>query len=228
MKVNVRKMLISVFAGVLIICLATAAVQAVSSLPESIRSEVAHGNCGAQGDNITWTLYSDGELVICGSGEMKDYSSVMPAPWSNYAENIYSAKISEGVTQIGEYAFAGTWLMRKVSLPGTLVAVGTRAFDNGGLAELELPEKLETIGKEAFSSCEITNVEIPSSVRTIGDGAFFYCDLESIVIPQSVEYVGDNAFAGCFSLVSAEYDATSTQMGNDVFADCLSLSVNVG
>lgn len=32
------------------------------------------GNCGANGDNVTWELSDDGTLTISGSGKMKDYS----------------------------------------------------------------------------------------------------------------------------------------------------------
>lgn len=227
MKVNMKKVITSVLAGALFIGLATAAVQAVSSIPSTVRSEVAYGSCGDKGDNITWVLYDDGELILSGNGKIRDYSCVLAAPWSAYAENIYSLELGEGITEIGEYAFAGTWLMKRVSLPGTLTVIGTAAFDNGGVAELELPEGLEYIGDRAFGSCEFTTLEIPSSVRTIGERAFYYCDLESIVIPQSVEYVGDNAFACCFSLVSVQFDSQTTQMGAAVFEDCLSLSVIV-
>ena len=33
------------------------------------RTIVDSGECGAQGDNVIWTLYDDGELVISGEGE---------------------------------------------------------------------------------------------------------------------------------------------------------------
>ena len=36
-------------------------------------TEVASGTCGANGDNLTWTLDSDGTLTISGSGAMADY-----------------------------------------------------------------------------------------------------------------------------------------------------------
>ena len=36
---------------------------------------IASGECGKNGDNLTWVLTVDGTLTISGSGEMKDYSS---------------------------------------------------------------------------------------------------------------------------------------------------------
>ena len=38
---------------------------------------IASGECGDQGDNVTWTLDSAGKLVISGTGRMDDEG----APW---------------------------------------------------------------------------------------------------------------------------------------------------
>ena len=35
---------------------------------------LASGTCGAQGDNLTWTLTDDGTLTISGKGDMEDAS----------------------------------------------------------------------------------------------------------------------------------------------------------
>ncbi|MDD6273846.1 MAG: hypothetical protein PUA86_03995, partial [Clostridiaceae bacterium] len=43
---------------------------------------VASGTCGAEGDNLTWTLDSDGTLTISGVGEMADYKDYdFNLPW---------------------------------------------------------------------------------------------------------------------------------------------------
>ena len=36
---------------------------------EDGRKVIDSGFCGAQGENLTWTLYDDGELVISGEGD---------------------------------------------------------------------------------------------------------------------------------------------------------------
>ena len=36
---------------------------------------------GACGDNLTWSLDSDGTLTISGTGNMRDYDYDDPAPW---------------------------------------------------------------------------------------------------------------------------------------------------
>ncbi len=51
---------------------------------------VASGECGAQGDNLTWTLTDDGVLTIRGEGEMKNHVYYEPTPYYNYRDSITS------------------------------------------------------------------------------------------------------------------------------------------
>ena len=95
------------------------AVLAFTAIPmaafaEEEREIVASGVCGAQGDNLTWTLYDDGEIVIRGEGEMKFYhitpkavenSTELVPPWYDYFEDIRVITVEEGVTGIGDDAF---------------------------------------------------------------------------------------------------------------------------
>ena len=41
---------------------------------------VASGSCGASGDNVTWTLDSEGLLVISGTGDMNNCSQKERVP----------------------------------------------------------------------------------------------------------------------------------------------------
>lgn len=74
------------------------------------RAVVDSGTCGAQGDNLTWTLYDDGELVIGGEGEMDWYKTDMAdpklPPWYGYYDRIDVITVEEGVTSIGYQAFS--------------------------------------------------------------------------------------------------------------------------
>ena len=87
-------------------------------------------------------------------------------------------KIAEGVTKIGNDAFAGTGdKYIKIILPSTLKEIGDRAFYYcTSLTEIEIPDGVTSIGKQAFYSCfHLARVNIPESVTSIGDGAFADC-----------------------------------------------------
>ena len=54
---------------ILALCLTLCvALAAATDTPEV----VASGECGADGDNVTWTLDGDGTLTISGTGNMKN------------------------------------------------------------------------------------------------------------------------------------------------------------
>ena len=125
------------------------------------------GTCGAEdyGRNLTWSLDTEtGVLKIEGTGAMKNYSSSASwnAPWNKYSSNIKTAKIYDGVTSIGGYAF----------------------YDCSRLTSIEIPSSVISIEYSAFSNCSsLTSIEIPDSVTSIGDRAFYNCSsLTSIKI----------------------------------------------
>lgn len=78
------------------------------------RTVVKTGFCGAEGENLTWTLFDDGELVISGEGEMAFYfinqktvelSSPLVPPWYDIIGEVKVITVEEGVTSIGHDAF---------------------------------------------------------------------------------------------------------------------------
>ncbi len=95
------------------------------------RKVVDSGFCGAQGENLTWALYDDGELIISGEGEMKNYYYYENvAPWKNYASQVKIITIEEGVTSFGPYTFSGCTDRTLVNLPKSLKALAERnSFD---------------------------------------------------------------------------------------------------
>ena len=96
---KIRKILsISVFT--LMLC----AVLAFTSFAAEI---IDSGSCGADGDNVTYTLDSDGVLTISGEGKIDNVSSMprIPEYWQSYSSKIKAIVIEEGITEIGINAF---------------------------------------------------------------------------------------------------------------------------
>lgn len=93
------------------------------------------GNCGTDGDNLTWTINDRGNLTVSGKGAMKDYTQsyinyqyVNTSPWGNYAKYLYSAVIENGVTSIGDYAFAFCKNLKSVTIGEDVSNFGSCAF----------------------------------------------------------------------------------------------------
>lgn len=104
----------------------------------SAGAKVVSGTCGAQGNNLTWTIdTSTGIMTISGTGDMADYGdfdSVGPDPewrshWTEISQ-VHTLIVEEGVTSIGKYAFQ--W------------------YNN--IVNVYLPDSLERINKDAFES----------------------------------------------------------------------------
>lgn len=81
------------------------------------------------GENLTWTLDENGCLTISGTGEMTDFDSNTIVPWFEFRSSITDVVIEEGVTTIGNYAFAGYIGLKTVCFQGDAPAViGSSAF----------------------------------------------------------------------------------------------------
>ena len=169
---------------------------------------VKSGECG---DNVTYTLDSDGLLKISGSGNMNDYYIGSSPFYLN--KDIKEIVIGDGVTSIGDCAFLGC----------------------SSLTSIEIPDGVTSIGMSVFDSCSsLTSIEIPVGVTSLKDFVFYGCSsltsitmpegLTSIAIQAGVTSIGYSAFESCSSLTSIAILAGVTSIGESAFKDCIKLN----
>ena len=192
---------------------------------------VASGECGAQGDNVTWTLYDDGSLVISGTGAIRDIGTSATLyddqPWYNHKSSIISISIGYGVTSIGDRAFYGCSTSTSVTIPSSVMSIGNSAFCMcRSLASVTIPSSVASIGEAAFYGCStLTSMTIPSSVRNIANDTFYSCSaMTSVTIPEGVASIGEAAFYGCSALTSVTIPEGVTSIGDYAFCDCTVLT----
>ncbi len=191
---------------------------------------IASGTCG---ENLTWTLDTNGELVISGEGEMEDYSEYYsssgdsaPAPWSGYRYD--TVTIEDGVTTIGDYAFIYSWELMSVSIPNSVTAIGDCVFYSCYyLNDITIGNSIKTIGYRAFGDCvRLGYIDLPSTVTTIDEQAFSSCiNLKTIRIPDGVTAIADYTFDECDSLTGVTFGENSklTTIGMGAFYDCYNI-----
>ena len=211
------------FAFVLLLCLGVFLCLGAAACAEP--AVIYSGTCGADGDNLTWTLYGTGELVIDGTGAMANYGQGT-APWYKNRLKISSVTICDDVTSIGGWAFYNCKSLTSVTIPESVTSIGQLAFDScSRLPSVTIPESVTSIGTDAFYGCSsLRSVTIPESVTYIGDAVFAECSsLMSVAVPESVTSIGRYAFYDCRILTSVAVPEGVTSIGDYAFMNCSGL-----
>ena len=183
----------------------------------------ASGTCGEQ---VSWTLDDSGKLTISGTGPMEDFATVYSAPWAQIADEITSVEVQEGVTGVGQYAFANCPNLTKAVFADSVASLGERAFYGcSSLKDVKLSEKLTEIGNSTFQNCSsLMELSIPEGVERIPSNMFYGCtSLSSVTIPASVKEIGSYAFYNCQALTNMELPSALTEIGSYAFYQCSSL-----
>lgn len=84
------------------------------------------GYCGSY---VSWH-YSDGSLVINGTGDMYDFDSNY-VPWENLSDKITSLYVNSGVTYIGANTFYNMPGLTDIAIPASVKSIGENAFKSG-------------------------------------------------------------------------------------------------
>ena len=188
---------------------------------------IASGECGENGDNLTWVLMGDGTLTISGSGEMKNYTGYSDVPWYSERDKILSVVVEPGVTRIGDWAFYGCSSLTSVAIPKGVTSIGNLAFGScSSLSSVTIPNGVTSIGSEAFINCSgLTNVMIPDSVTSTGRAVFFGCEkLTSVTLPKGITSIAECTFYDCSSLTSVTIPDSVTKIDKDAFEGCTGLT----
>ena len=187
-----------------------------------IASAATSGSCGANGDNVTWTLDDEGTLTISGEGDMWDYSSYYSCPWYNSQSSITKVVIEQGVTSIGSYAFRFCDGLTSVTIPDSVTNIGNYAFSYcSGLSSVNYnaSKVFSNIFGESsyYYSNNILLIVLGDNVKSIDTNAFSDCDnLKRIIIPKSVTEIEKAAFKDCTSLSTVEYGGSKTDW-NEIY-----------
>ena len=156
--------------------------------------------------------------------------------------------IPDGTLTIFSTAFAQCGNLTAVTIPDSVIAIGTQAFTGSGLARVTIPGSvggiewatfqgctnlvtvtllpgLTRIESQAFGGCSaLTNATLPVGVTTVGGGAFSGCTrLSEITLPDSVTAIGSQAFTGS-GLASVTVPGSVGGIESATFQGCTNLA----
>ena len=87
-----------------------------------------------------------------------------------------SVTIPEGVTAIGDEAFANNSSVNTVTIPEGVTSIGYGAFQNTGLTSIDIPDSVTDIASSAFANdTNLTDVSFGAGVTDLGYGVFSGC-----------------------------------------------------
>lgn len=113
-----------------------------------------------------WTLNENGVFTLF---QDISYDANQPFEWEVYESQIQEVIVSEGVTQIPDYAFYGVdgkyANLSKVTMASTVKKIGSFAFANvSNLVEINLNDGLQEIGDSAFSNIGVSNIDLSEDI----------------------------------------------------------------
>ena len=154
-------------------------------------------------DNVKAKLYSDGVLVIVGTGRMKDNTNIRL--WSDtYMANITGVVISDGVTNIGNAMFALFSKMEYIQIPSTVSDIGEYFAMYSGLKSIFISEDnnyFECVDGVLFNKAKTQLVCYPSNRQEI-----------LYIIPEGVITIRKDAFIGNKNLQSIQLSASLSEI----------------
>jgi len=192
------------------------------------------GSCGTN----TYYYLTGTDLIINGTGSMRDYESDYSAPWYYRGCSVETVTVQEGVKGIGNYAFRYCRNLTTITLPSTLLRIGSYAFyDCQSLQSLSIPAATGVIS-DTFYNCQklrAINVNEGNANYSSIDGVLFdknkttiirfpCAKSESYEVPSATTTIRSSTFSMCKDLKSVKLPESMTSIPTGLFSGCGNLT----
>lgn len=199
------------------------------------------------GNKAVIIMDSKGEIVVSGNEAAQKKAA---------EENITTGLTADG-TKVTKQAFYRNEALTSYLIPEGVTEIGDFAFARSSLKAITIPEGVKKIGYAAFYHCDdLTAVTIPNTVTEIGDNAFAktkwmqdfmadkkaspylivgdgiliaYKGSDSVVkLPKEIKQIGPGVFKGHEEITEVAFPKGLWAIGQDAFAGCINLARKTG
>ena len=166
--------------------------------------------------------------------------------------SLTSITLPNSVTKITDNVFRNCTSLTSITFPNSVTEIGRYAFAScTSLKSITIPNGVTKIGKGAFYDCtSLTSITFPNSLTEIEDDDFYYCTsltsivwnvkrlsrggcqafsgtshrITSFVFGNEVEHIPSYICKGMTKLTSVTIPGSVTEIGDEAFAKCISLT----
>lgn len=164
------------------------------------------------------------------------------APNCNAGQNIFEGcetlscvEFGDGVTKVPSYLLEFNSGLKEIKISESVTEIGEYAFWSSGLEEVTIPERVASIGESAFAGCKglktvnfdaencdvknpfrgsaIENLVFGERVSKISSSFAYECNsLTKVTIPENVTEIGGLAFSYCQNLTALQFNAVDCKI----------------
>jgi hypothetical protein len=128
--------------------------------------------------------------------------------------------------------------LKNINIPKNIKTIGSGAFEQTGIINIELPESLIDFGRKipstnyaggVFSGCEnLETVTIKANITNIPYNTFINCkSLKNVTLNDGLETIGISAIENCKALTNIILPKTLTNIGDGAFASSGLTSIEI-
>lgn len=180
-----------------ILCALALALAGVAAQPRAAWAGEGLANCGFNLSTAigggTYTLSIE-KINPSGDGVMFNWDGDTEEmrPWHTQREDIEAISLGEGVTSIGNYAFAGCTNLESITIPASVT----------------------TIGESAFAGCaNLKSVTVENPSVTVGEDAFYCCREDLVITGYAVKGAGEDSLPRYCNINNTYFNALNGDLG---------------
>lgn len=134
-------------------------------------------------------------------------------------ERLHQVVLPISIKEIGDQAFENCKSLKLLSLPMLLEKLGASSLKGTGIKSIEFPKSLYWMGEMVLAECEnLIQVTIPENIDRIPEGMCRDCvNLKKVILHEKLEVIGDKAFFGCSNFDFIVIPDSVQLIGDDAF-----------